>query len=371
MPFDSPRVLIAPASYFARNRTVGGGERYALEYAKALAKLTPVTLGLYDNTPSQEQLGELTVRTFAVRHQRERRGFPATEDTRRAWKDFDVIHAMVFPTPLTDLLILLARWRKQIVVLTDVGGGGACWSTYLQKLHPRANFNRLAHGLAFLSHYGEQFFADWSQPRTVLYGGVTVPDVNAPPVAPQGYALYVGRLLPHKGVLPLIEAIDATMPLHVVGRPYDKEYVQQLQRAAAGKQVQFFFEADDAQVQRQYAGANIVLQPSLPNTEGGDDKSELLGLVTLEAMAAGKPVIVTRTASLPELVADGVTGFVVPPHDAAALRQRIGQFLTDTALVRTMGVAARSHVAEQFTWDQAARRGLQFYRELAAARSRR
>ena len=44
----APSVLVIPASYFARNRTVGGGERYALEYARALAELVPTTLALFD-----------------------------------------------------------------------------------------------------------------------------------------------------------------------------------------------------------------------------------------------------------------------------------------------------------------------------------
>jgi glycosyltransferase involved in cell wall biosynthesis len=361
----APRVLVIPASYFAQGRTVGGGERYALEYARALARMTPVTLGLFDTTPGREQMGELEIRTFTLRHFRQRWGFPATAETRRAWRDYDVIHGMVFPTPLTDLLIVLARWRGQRVVLTDVGGGGACWSTYLQKLHRRANLNRLAHGLAFLSKYAAGFYADWPQPRTVLYGGVNLAELKVSSEPPQGYALYAGRLLSHKGVLQVIEAIGPDTRLHVVGRPYDEAYVSRLKSAATGKQVRFVFDADVAELRRQYAGANVVLQPSLPARDTAEDKSELLGLVALEAMACGKPVIITRTASLPELVVDGETGFVVPPNEPAPLRQRIEQFIADPGLSAAMGAKARRHVEQNFTWEQAARRGLDFYHTLA------
>jgi len=371
MNLAEPRVLVIPASYFARNRTVGGGERYALEYARALAELTPTTLALFDEAPGREMLGRLEMRTFTVRHFNQRRGFPITRETWRAWRDFDVAHALVFPTPLTDLLIVSARLRGQTMVLTDVGGGGACWSTYLQKIHPCLNLNRRAHGLALLSRHAATFFQDWPPPRTILYGGVNLREFALLDAPPQGYALFVGRLLPHKGVLQIIGAIGSHTPLRVVGRPYDEAYVRQLQQAAGGRDVTFIFNADDAELRRQYAGASVVLQPSLPAGGPGDDKSELLGLVTLEAMACGKPVIVTRTASLPELVVDGETGFVVPPHDRAALREKIELLVGNPALSRRLGAAARRHVEKNFTWEQVARRGLEFYRDLARRRCHR
>ena len=165
---SAPRVFILPASYFAHNRVVGGGERYALEYARALAELTPTTLGLFDLVPRRETLDRLDIRTFPVRRLTQHWGFPLTGEIWRSLHDFDVLHCLVFPTPLTDLLLVAARLRGQKVVLTDVGGGGACWSTYLGKISPRFNLHRRAHGLALLSHHSAQAFADWSLPKAVL-----------------------------------------------------------------------------------------------------------------------------------------------------------------------------------------------------------
>ena len=364
MSAAQPRVLILPASYFARDRTVGGGERYALEYARALAELTPTTLALFDPTPARETLGRLTLETFPIRHFHQRRLFPLTRTGLRATAPFDLLHAMVFPTPATDLLIAAAKLRGQKIVLTDVGGGGACWSTYLRKLHRTLDLNRRAHGLALLSRHAARFFHDWPQPRTLLYGGVNLAEFAPATEPPRGYALFVGRLLPHKGVLELINALGPDTPLHVVGRPYDDAYAKQLQRAASGKDVLFIFNADDAELRRQYAGANVVLQPSLPSFNPDDDKSELLGLVTLEAMACAKPVIVTQTASLPELVLDSETGYIVPPHHAETLRARVELFLQQPALTQSMGAAARRHIEQNFTWEKVARRGLEFYRSL-------
>lgn len=368
-PNDKLRVLVVPPSYFAKDRTVGGGERYALEYARALAALTPTTMALFDLEGAREQQGDLTIRTFPIRHFRQRLGFPLT---RLAWKEmaeYDVIHVMVFPTPLTDLLMLGARWRGQTTVLTDVGGGGACWSTYLQKLRKGWSLNRMTDGLALLSEYAAGFFHDWNNPKKILYGGVNLAAFPATEIRPGGYALFVGRLLPHKGVLQVIEAITPHTPLHVVGRPYDADYFGKLKAAAAGKQVTFVTDADDAKLREEFAGATVVLQPSLPSDDPGGDKSELLGLVNLEAMASGKPVIVTRTCSLPELVKDGETGFIVPPNDRPVLREKIELLLSDTALAQKMGRAARLHIEEKFTWDRVVHRGLEFYRELVHRRT--
>lgn len=364
-----PRVLVLPASYFARGRVVGGGERYALEYARALARLTPTTLALFDPAPGVERDGELTIRTFGTSGTRQWPLFPATAATARELGGFDVLHVMVFPTPAADYLALKRMFsRRQRLVLTDVGGAGRCWSSYLTRwLSPRAALHRAADGLAHLSRYAGQFFADWPQPATVLHGGVNVQHLGGLPAEPQGYALFVGRLLPHKGVRELIQCLDATTPLRVVGRPYDPDYFAGLRAAAADKAVTFITDADDAELRRQYAGASVVLQPSLPAPPGVEAKSELLGLVALEGMALGKPVIITRTASLPELVVDGETGFIVEPGDTVALREAVVRLTTrDAGLSRCLGERARAHVARHFTWAATARRGLEFYGRLSA-----
>ena len=358
-----PRILIVPSSALARNRTVGGGERYALEYAQALSRWIPTTHALFDTQPSESQEGTLTHRTFQISSTDYRLHFPLTAAARESLRAYDILHILCFPTPVSDALILQARWRGQKVVLTDVGGQDPCYSTYLSRIHPRLTFARWAHALANLSVHASQFFADWPQPQTILYGGAASRVVGEAG-APGGYALFVGRLFPHKGILQVLQALPPDIPLHVVGRPYDAAYFQRLQAAAVGKDVTFLTDADDATVQREYRGASVVLQPSIPTTNDASDKSELLGLVTLEAMASGKPVIVTSITSLPELVRDGETGYIVPPHDLPALRDRIVQLVRDPALSQRLGAAAARHVQAHFTWEETARRGLALYQRI-------
>jgi len=79
---------------------------------------------------------------------------------------------------------------------------------------------------------------------------------------------------------------------------------------------------------------------------------EAFGIVLLEANASGKPVVATRVGGVPDVVEDGVTGFLVPHGDAAALAQRLGDVLGDRTLARRMGEAGAKRVEARFTWDR-------------------
>ncbi len=350
-----PRVLILPASYGSSERVVGGGERYAYEYARALAQHTRVTMALFGPTPEVRHEGGLRVETFTGKP----RGslFWPPPATRAALLDYDVYHAMIFPTPATDYLLLIALWHGKKVILTDVGGGGPSLSTRIRSWLG-VDLHRQAHGLALVSQYSARFFEDWPQPRAVLWGGIRA-GAHLAWSPPQGFALFVGRLLPHKGVLPMIEALPPGIPLKIIGESYDPEYRERLARAAQGRDVEFLGRVSDEALDDWYARASVVVQPSLPSP--GADKSELLGLAAIEAMAHAKPVIVTRSGSLPDLVVPGVTGFVVPPGDPAALGDKIALLCRDPHLSVEMGRAAQRLAQERFTWEAAAERGLQLY----------
>jgi glycosyltransferase involved in cell wall biosynthesis len=88
---------------------------------------------------------------------------------------------------------------------------------------------------------------------------------------------------------------------------------------------------------------------------------ELLGQTLLEGMACGAPAVCTAVASLPEVVEDGVSGFVVPPNDPAALRAALVRLRDDPAAAAAMGRAARRRVLDRFTWPAVVRRCLDAY----------
>jgi glycosyltransferase involved in cell wall biosynthesis len=88
------------------------------------------------------------------------------------------------------------------------------------------------------------------------------------------------------------------------------------------------------------AQAAISVAPSL---------SEGLSNVVLESMATGVPVVATRVGGTPEMIDDGVTGFLVPPCDAPALAAAIGRLLGDQAMARRMGDAGRALAVDRFS----------------------
>lgn len=362
----APRVLIIPPSYDATDRILGGGERYALEYARAMARLTPTTLLLFGRRSDDHGADGLRVRTVRT-GEVERRLVRISREFHEILNESDVVHSMVFPKPVTDRLLLWARVRRRPIVLTDVGGGGPSLSGGLRRLNARLDPNRMASGLALLSQHSARQFVDWRIPKTVLYGGVRTEGAPRPlPETP--YALFVGRLLPHKGVLELIEAVGKELPLRVVGRPYDVNYLAKL-KERAGSNVSFFLDAPDEAMAEHMAGAGVIVQPSRP--VGSDfDYSELLGLSALEGMAAGRPAIVSTAGSLSELVEEGLSGFVVKEGDVGSLRDAIRTILSDRELAARMGAAARQRAVERYSWEAAAVRGLDFYRSLSAPRRR-
>ncbi len=110
----------------------------------------------------------------------------------------------------------------------------------------------------------------------------------------------------------------------------------------------------------------MVVLPSVEVTCYGRlmQSSELLGLSLLEAMASGTPVVASRLGGVPEIVEDGVSGYLVDPADPADLRHDLALLLGDPRRARRMGDNGRALVCERFTWDACARRCVEAYLEL-------
>jgi glycosyltransferase involved in cell wall biosynthesis len=94
---------------------------------------------------------------------------------------------------------------------------------------------------------------------------------------------------------------------------------------------------------------------------------EGFGLALLEAMLCAKPIVASRVSSIPELVADGETGLLVPPDDAAALATAIGILLEDVELATRMGAAGKARAQERFSVARMARRTVEVYRHALAS----
>ena len=111
----------------------------------------------------------------------------------------------------------------------------------------------------------------------------------------------------------------------------------------------------------RYYGADIFVFPPIWD--------EGFGIPPIEAMAAGLPIVASRSGALPETVIEGETGFLVEKNDPKALAQRMLRLLKDDDLREKMGRAARRHVLKTFTWERAAELLEARYRRLSGLRS--
>jgi glycosyltransferase involved in cell wall biosynthesis len=108
-----------------------------------------------------------------------------------------------------------------------------------------------------------------------------------------------------------------------------------------------------------YRRATLVVVPSL---------YEGFGLPAAEAMACGTPVVATRAGALPEVLAAGGGGILVPPGDAEALAKAIATLLDQPAARAELGARAPARIRDAYSWTRIAERTVEVYREVAARR---
>ena len=359
------RILHVSPTFFGEASIVGGAERYVWELARATARLADVSIVTFG--PDARRFERDGVRVEQLRSRRmldhPLASNPLNATFVREIRRADVVHCHQVHALPTDAAIVLARLFRRPVFVTDLGGGHSrAPSLYLP-------IQRMATGYLLISAYSRQL---WTRPNRsrppdsleVIYGGVDVDRFSPGGHVDPNSILFVGRLLAHKGIEHLIDAIEDPLTLRIVGRPYDPVYFAMLRDRAKGKPVAFETGVDDAGLVERYRSCLACVLPSVATDWQGrtTQVAELLGLVVLEAMACGRPAVVSRTTSLPELVEDGHTGFIVPPGDAAALRSRLQQLRADPTLASRMGAAARDAVLQRFTWDATARRCLAAYK---------
>ena len=279
----------------------------------------------------------------------------------------DVVHCHQRHVLLATLAALAGRLTGRRVFATDLGGGGWDIGGYVKT-------DSWFHGHLHISEFSRRVAGQADDPRAqVIFSGVDTDKFSPDPnVAKTGGVLFVGRLLPHKGVDRVLEALPPDVPMEVIGRPYDPKYFELLQTLATGKQVTFRTDIDDRQLVEAYHRSRCVVLPSLYRDRYGNETTvpELMGQTLLEGMASGIPGICTNVAAMPESVVDGVTGFVVPPDDLGAMRKALTELYRNGEKAARMGTAARQRMIDHFGWPAVVRRCLAAYNGTPAERPR-
>ncbi|MFQ5705301.1 MAG: glycosyltransferase family 4 protein [Gemmatimonadales bacterium] len=355
----APRVVHIVPALFGPNGVVGGAERYVLELARYMANEVTTKLVTFGDQYREERDGLLDIRVIGnpwyVRGQRSN---PFSPRLLSELREATVVHCHQQHVLASSIAALYSRLTHRRVFTTELGGGGWDFSSYVST-------DRWYHGHLHISEYSREVFGHAHNARAhVILGGVDTekfsPDER---VARDGTAVFVGRILPHKGINYLIDAAPADMPVEVIGRRFDERYYHDLAETAQGKQITFRHDCGDDELVLAYRKAMCVVLPSVYKTVYGTETRvpELLGQTLLEGMACGTPAVCTDVASMPEIVENGVSGFVIPPNDPNAMGTKLRWLRDNPRRASAMGRAARERVMAKFTWDAVVRRCLEVY----------
>jgi len=335
------RILFVTLEVFGGAKK-GGGERYVTELARA-ARNRGLTVDVVVVRSLREfaELGDLDEPAHAISL---RRFFELAYRC-------DIVHVHQLNTPGFDYAALMAKLLRKPLVLTDHGGGALAPGRALGRLRLR-----LIDAAGYVSAWSRQDLDPRGiikQNVIIMGGGDHLPD--AEPLE-QCYDFgFIGRLVPHKGAHIAVEALPVGRRLVLAGQPRDQAYFASLRQLARNKDVTFVSDATDDVVASLHKSIGFLLVPSVEHYQRRDfSRPELLGLVALEALAAGTPVIGSDVGGLGELLkmAGQIT---VQPGDVPEWHQ---------ALLKAAGSRFPSVTSSAFTWDAVAGKCIELYRSL-------
>ena len=185
---------------------------------------------------------------------------------------------------------------------------------------------------------------------------------SAPRSNREPYLLTVGNLLIHKNhraVISAVARLRETYPriiLKIAGAgPEEKNLRALCQSMGVSDIVEFLGVCSRERVRELMSECDIFVMPSW---------DEGFGIVYIEAMSQGKPVIASQGEGIADVITEGKTGFLVDPHDVDELTERIRQLADDKELAQRVGKAAQELVLREFTWQKNVDRLMEVYREL-------
>jgi glycosyltransferase involved in cell wall biosynthesis len=230
--------------------------------------------------------------------------------------DFHFYHKLIAP-------FLRIIWKNASAVIANSNGLRHLAVTF----DPRFEIPVIPNGVDLELHKTMEH--DWSSPRL----------------------LSVGRIVHQKGLDLAMHALGGLKDLdwewRIAGDGPQMQALQSLaEELGIDDRVFFLGWQSREQIIKSYKQSNLFLFPS---------RHEGMPNALLEAMASGLPVIATCIAGNEELVAEGETGYLVPPEDIESLQDALKKLLNDPALRREMGIASRRRVEETYNWASTAK----------------
>jgi glycosyltransferase involved in cell wall biosynthesis len=362
---------------------IGGVETHVRGLAAELARRgheVTVLTSNYAKLPAEESLDGFLVRR--VRCLGVVLRTPISPALRREFPKgrFDVVHAHS-PPPLAAYYAAIAceRSRTPFVVtyhcdLEVPRSFGRALASVYSRTYGKETMRRAARVISTTETYAATSRAIWRYNPLVIPNAVDHlrfhPDADGAPSRSRLHVreddqvvLFVGRVVPHKGIEHLVEAAK-TVPHAMFVVAGDGPFLPAVRRLAAsfGVEDRVLFPGKVAyrDLPDLYAACDVFVLPSV-------SRLEAFGIVALEAMATAKPVVVTDIPGVREVVTDGVEGLLADPVNADDLAAKIRQLLEDPSRRLSMGALGRRKVEERFSLERVADAIENVYREVAGA----
>ena len=204
---------------------------------------------------------------------------------------------------------------------------------------------------------------EWSPYGTTLETGTG----NAEPHAINGKfkILFVGRHIERKGIRYLIEAAKYLprdqFEIRIVGVGDLTDELKKLASKSAtpdSAEIVFTGKLSPEALANEYKTANVFTLPAIVDSKGD---TEGLGVVLIEAMELGLPIVASNVGGIPDVVIDGETGILVPEKDPEALASAYKRLAADPELVKLLLAGSQKRIAECFTWDGIIERQIAVY----------
>jgi glycosyltransferase involved in cell wall biosynthesis len=295
-----------------------------------MSKLVDTTLVSFSSQRKSHRQGDLKIEVYPVKHFIHGNKInPLSFRYLSSIMNADVVHIHHIHTLVSDMACLIASGAGKRAFVTDYGGGG---SLALNRKLPV--FEGYQNAIAY-SRFGLGFLPARLKEKAVLIKGGIDTDRFQPDGSQrrENKILYVGRILPHKGINYLIEALRlinrTDYRLRIIGRVYDEDYYQFIKQLADGLPVEFIHDADDEALVNEYRTALVTVLPSVHTSYDGSytPVPELMGFTLLESQACGTPVICTDAGAMSEFVDHERTGYVVEQNSCEAIAAALNKFI--------------------------------------------
>ena len=182
--------------------------------------------------------------------------------------------------------------------------------------------------------------------------------------------LFVGRHIERKGIRYLIDSAKLLpadkFEIRIVGVGDLTEKLKQ--HAAQYPHVVFTGKLSPEDLAHEYSTANVFVLPAIVDHKGD---TEGLGVVLIEAMELGLPIVASNVGGIPDVVVDGKSGILVPEKDPEALANAFKRIASDRSLTVSLLEGARKRIAECFTWDGIIARQIEVYNKVIDKRKKR